>query len=256
MRMAIVTGASSGLGRALVDLLCQDPAYEQILLIARHPEEGIKRAARSSPALVPFCADLTDIQAIGRLEALLAQSRPDVRLLVNCAGFGKIGTWDGISAQDSAHMIDLNCRASVLLTRAVLPYMQRGARILNICSTSAFQPFPYLNLYAASKSFLYRYSRALGFELRGTGISVTAACPYWLRDTAFIPTAQDTADSRYIRHFPFPSTAAQAARRILLDCGKRRAVSTPGWICSLHRVIAKVMPDALLMRLWNLLRRL
>ena len=153
-------------------------------------------------------------------------------------------------------MIDLNCRAPVLLTRAVLPYMQRGARILNICSTSAFQPFPYLNLYAASKSFLYRYSRALGFELRGTGISVTAACPYWLRDTAFIPTAQDTADSRYIRHFPFPSTAAQAARRILLDCGKRRAVSTPGWICSLHRVIAKVTPDALLMRLWNLLRRL
>ena len=66
-------------------------------------------------------------------------------------------------------MIDLNCKAPVRMTGVTLPYIPRGGRIVEVCSTAAFQPFPYLNVYAASKAFLCRYSRALGRELRGAG---------------------------------------------------------------------------------------
>ena len=81
--------------------------------------------------------------------------------------------------------------------------MTRGGRILEICSSAAFQPLPYLNVYAATKAFLYRYSRALGRELIGHGISVTAVCPYWVKDTRFISNARETDRVGYIRSFPF-----------------------------------------------------
>ncbi|MCI5595512.1 MAG: SDR family NAD(P)-dependent oxidoreductase [Lachnospiraceae bacterium] len=80
-----------------------------------------------------------------------------------------------------------------------LPYMKAKSRILEICSTAAFQPFQYLNVYAASKAFLYRYSRALAVELRSRKITVTAVCPYWIKDTEFIPIARQNSDDKMIR---------------------------------------------------------
>lgn len=102
-------------------------------------------------------------------------------------------------------MIDLNCKAAVAMTQISLPFMKRGARVLQICSTAAFQPFPYLSVYAATKAFLYRYSRALRVELYGTGIRVTAVCPYWIKDTEFIGRAKKSSDSSYIHSFPLAS---------------------------------------------------
>ena len=83
---------------------------------------------------------------------------------------------------------------------------------MQICSTAAFQPFQYLSIYAASKSFLYRYSRALRVELLSRRISVTAVCPYWIRDTEFIGTAQKTRNSTYVRRFPLASRQRNVAR--------------------------------------------
>ena len=96
---------------------------------------------------------------------MLKETGADVRVLVNCAGFGKFGTYADMTLQETGDMIDLNCKAAVALTAAAIPHMGRGGRILEICSSAAFQPLPAFNVYAATKAFLLRYSRALRWEV-------------------------------------------------------------------------------------------
>ena len=81
-----------------------------------------------------------------------------VTYLVNCAGFGRFGSWKDIANDDATAMIDLDARAVVALTRACLPHMERGSRIIEVASAAAFYPLPYMNVYAASKAFVLRYT--------------------------------------------------------------------------------------------------
>ena len=234
-KIAIITGASSGLGEEYIRQIQTEP-IDEIWAIARRKErldeiaerskhregaerskhrEGAERSERREDAErserredagrseyregeegfpgVPVRAvpmDLTRQESMEELERMLREEQPQVTLLINAAGFGKIGSYDEIPRTEIDRMIDLNCRAAVDVTLITIPFMQKGSRILEICSTAAFQPFQYLNVYAASKSFLYRFSRALRLELRDRGISVTAVCPYWIKDTEFIPGAK------------------------------------------------------------------
>lgn len=256
MKIGIVTGASSGLGREFVmQIAKKEKELEEIWIIARR-KERLARLQKVCPVrlrILPL--DLTEASAITELERLLAVHEPDVRLLVNAAGFGKIGNYKDVPHGESARMIALNCTAPTEITQICLPYMQRGSRILMICSTAAFQPFPYLNVYAASKAFLYRYSRALRVELRPRRIVVTAVCPYWIKDTEFIPLAKSTDQGHSLRHYPLSSRVRSVASHALADSRLGMAVSTPGLVCTLHRIAAKCIPSALMMQLWQLLRR-
>lgn len=255
MKTAIVTGASSGLGCEFIRQLDRQEQLDEIWAIARRKDRLLALQQQVKTKVRVLALDLTDKQSFSELDALLEQEKPDVRVLINAAGFGKIGrSWE-ISRDDSDNMIDLNCRAAVALTQTVLPYMARGARILEICSTAAFQPFPYLNIYAASKAFLYRYSRALRVELFGRGVKVTAVCPYWIKDTEFIATAKKTRDSSYIRDFPLASRGKLVVRMALTDSRLGFAVSTPGVVCTLHRIVAKFIPSEAMMGLWAIIRR-
>lgn len=260
--IAIVTGASSGLGREFVRQLFQKNSVQEIWIIARR-ENRLQELCRLSETdssrrilIRPFPFDLTKKETFDEIRILLEREQPDVKVLVNAAGFGKIGAWKDISVEECSRMIDLNCKAAVNMTQIVLPYMSRKAAVLEICSTAGFQPFPYLNVYAATKSFLYRYSRALRQELFGDGIRVTAVCPYWIRDTEFISNAQKTKNSSYIRHFPFASREEQVVRHALADAQLGLAVSTPGLVCTIHRIAAKFIPSEIMMGIWALLRRI
>lgn len=255
MNIAIVTGASSGLGAEYVRQLDACECFDEIWVIARRRDRLTALQKDVATALRPLALDLTDPASFRELEALLRDRKPNVRMLVNNAGFGKIGSYRHIPLEDCQKMIDLNCRAAVSVTQTVLPYLHRGARILEICSTAAFQPFPYLNVYSATKAFLYRYSRALSRELAGTGIRVTAVCPFWVRGTEFISSAKKTDGSRQVNNFAFSSRREDVVRRSLKDSRRGRAVSTPGFVCSLHRFLAGFLPDTLLMAVWNALRR-
>lgn len=257
MKIAVVTGASSGLGREFVRQLArQEKQLEEIWVIARRQPQ-LEALRRESPVPLRVLAmDLAADGAAGRLEAALAAARPEVSVLVCAAGFGRMGDYRQVSRQDSAAIIRLNCTAAVEVTMACLPYMKAGGRILEICSTAAFQPFPYLNVYAASKAFLYRYSLALGRELRRRRITVTAVCPYWVKDTAFIQTATPSAGTPAVRHFPLASRSHRVVARALLDSRRGRAVSTPGPVCTFHRAAAKALPAGVLMSAWEVLRKI
>lgn len=255
MNIAIVTGASSGLGAEYVRQLDACECFNEIWVIARRQERLAALQQEVRTRLRPLAWDLTKQESVQQLTALLQKKKPNVRILINCAGFGKLGSYRNIPLEQCEQMIDLNCRAAVAVTQLTLPYMHRGGRILEICSTSAFQPLPYMNVYSASKAFLYRYARSLGSELSGTGIRVTAVCPFWVRGTEFISAAKDTDGSHQVNNFPLSSLCENVVRRSLRDSRRGRAVSTPGFACTLHRILSKIMPSSLLMAVWNQFRR-
>lgn len=263
--IAVVTGASSGLGREYVKLIDErgkkhpEDRVDEIWVIARRKDRLEALGDEVQTPLRPVPLDLTDPDAVSRLLAMFEEEKPDIRMLVNSAGFGRIGSYADISQKDAGAMIDLNCRAPVLLCQAAVPYMSAGGRILNVCSTAGFSPFQYLGIYAASKSFLYRYSRSLRVELLPAHISVTAVCPYWVKDTEFIPSAKESEKSSekpYIRGFPLAMKRTSVASWSMADTYRRFAVSTPGPVCFLHRIFGKMIPGEIMMGIWEGIRRI
>ena len=257
MRIAVVTGASCGLGRQFVRRIAEkEKDIDEIWVLAR-TKEKLEALQNEVPVRIrPFPCDLTDPESIRKIAERFREEKPVIGILINAAGFGKIGNYEEVSREDDGRMIELNCRAAVDMTMISLPYMKKGSRILEICSTAAFQPFQFLSVYAATKAFLYRYSRALRVELFPRGIKVTAVCPYWIKDTDFIPTAEETEQTkRRIRHYPLATHASLVAAVALRDSRLGFAVSVPGIMCFLHRIVAKVIPHELMMGVWALLRR-
>ena len=255
MRIALVTGASSGLGRAFAVRLDRDEDVDEIWLVARRRGRLEELSARLTKPSRILEYDLTREESIEGLRALMEGESPDIRYLVNAAGFGKFATYADLTRQETNDMIRLNCQAAVDLTVAAIPHMSRGARILEIVSSSAFQPLPGLNIYAATKAFLLHYARALRWELAGRGIVVTAVCPLWIK-TEFIQVAKDTKNGETVRFFPFASTPGRIASRALLASRLGLGVATCSVPALVQRVAAKFIPHCLIMGVWNLTKKL
>lgn len=254
MKIAIVTGASSGLGRAFIRRLDALGGLDEIWGVARRADRLEALAGELHTPLRPLSLDLLQEESIAHIQALLEAERPDLRLLINAAGFAKFGTWADMSLKETREMIDLNCRAAAELTAAALPHMSRGSRILEICSCAAFQPLPGLNVYASTKAFLLHYSRALRWEVAPRGIRVTAVCPSWIK-TEFMAVAQDTQNGHTVRHFPLALSPETVARRAL-SRSRFLAVTTCGLPAFLQRIAAKFLPNCVLMACWEGLRRI
>ena len=161
MKIAVVTGASSGMGREFVLQLTQYVEVDQIWVIARRAEALESLAKEVSVPLQVLALDLCREDSYQVYARKLEEEKPDVKLLVNAAGFGKFGAYDKVPLEDDLRMIDLNCKALVAMTRLTLPYMAAGSHILQLDSLSAFQPVPYITTYGATKSFVLSYSRAM-----------------------------------------------------------------------------------------------
>ena len=146
MNIAIVTGASSGIGWEFVKRLSKDERYEQIWVIARRRERLLELELKYGQKIVPMELDLTDSEDLKKFDETLKKYKPNVKLLINCAGFGKFGRYDAIAIEDTMKMIDLNCKALVYMSQAVIEYMQPDAKIVQVDSIAAFQPIPYLPL--------------------------------------------------------------------------------------------------------------
>ena len=192
MKIAIVTGASSGMGREFALQLPQQEKFDQLWVIARRESalESLKGQVPCPVRVIPL--DLLDPASFSTYQALLAEEKPTVRVLVNCAGFGRFGRYDQIPLDDCMKMIDLNCKALVAMTQLTLPYMERGSKIVELDSLSAFQPVPYINVYGSTKAFVLSYSRALNRELRPRGIRVMSVDPGWVK-TEFFGHATQTS---------------------------------------------------------------
>ena len=152
MKIAIVTGASSGMGREFVLQLTAHVQVDEIWVVARRREALEALQAHCAVTVRPVVLDLCKQESFQAYADLLEAEKPDVKLLVNAAGFGKFGSYSKISLADDLAMIDLNCKALVAMTRLTLPYMAKGSHILQLDSLSAFQPVPYITTYGATKA--------------------------------------------------------------------------------------------------------
>lgn len=253
MKTAVITGASSGIGRAFAKKIALSGEAEELWVIARRADRLSALADKLNIPVRRFMLDLGQPSSIEELKRLLREHKPDVRYLVNAAGFGKIGNYNDLTREEIHGMLDVNVRALVDVTLAVLPYMSRGSRLFELSSSSAFQPLPGFNVYAASKAFVLSYTRSLRWELRGRGIHVTAVCPGWTR-TEFMDIAVDTKNADPVKHFPLKVSPAFVAGCALLGNRLGLAVVTCGPHTFLHRLTAKLAPNWLIMGIWHLLR--
>lgn len=244
--IAIVTGASGGLGRAFVEQLTERP-LDEIWCVARDGEKLAALRARWGERIVPLSLDLAAAESAQALERRLQEQRCAVAYLVNSAGVGEeLAPTGRFSPEQAARLVAVNCTAVTSLCAVCLPFMAAGGHILNIASQSAFQPVPYLNLYASSKAFVRSYTRALHAEMRGTGLTVTAVCPGWV-DTGMLAREVGGVKVRYPGLVP----PAPVARKALKDAERGRDQS----VCTLYvkwmHLVAKLLPQRAVMWGWT-----
>lgn len=181
MKIAIVTGASSGMGAEFIRQIYQSyPSLDEIWMIARRKEAMDALAGEflgNGIRLRSIPLDLTKDVDIQKLQDLLQTEKPKIRLLVNGAGVGHYGKAAELSIEQQTRMIDLNCKALTRVTLLCLPYMPDKSRILQLASGSAFLPQARFAVYAAGKSYVVSFSKALHKELKNRQITVTSACP-------------------------------------------------------------------------------
>lgn len=249
MKIAVITGASSGMGRELTIQISKKEQFDQIWVIARR-EEALQNLKKELGEKVrPVVLDLTKQESFRGYKAILEKEQPEVAFLANVAGFGKFGSYDQIPLQDCMDMIDLNCKALVAMTHITLPYMKRGSRILQLDSLSAFQPVPYLNVYGSTKSFVLSYSRALNRELRREGIRVMSVNPGWVK-TEFFDHAEMTSDDA-VTYFNVIYEAKDVIKTAIHDLyHTKKDVSIHGLQIKLQVFAVKLLPHKLIMNIW------
>lgn len=248
-RIAIVTGASSGMGREFVRQLAAWEKFEEVWVIARRTDRLAELQNETELPLRAIGLDLTDPTALEHYANLLQATQPRVALLANIAGFGRFGRYDSIPLEDSLRMIDLNCKAVVAVTELTLPYMSRGAKLMNLDSLSAFQPVPYINVYGATKAFVLSYTRALGRELRPRGIRVMAVNPGWVK-TEFFDHALKTGEDAvtYYNKIYEPTDVMRTALHDLYRT--KKDVSIHGARIRAQVRLTKLLPHKCVMDIW------
>lgn len=176
---------------------------------------------------------------------LLKRQNLSVLWLINNAGIARMAPSLEFSLSEIEQAIDLNCKAPAVLISLCIPYMEKGAKILNISSASAFQPVPYINLYAATKAFERSYSRALHTELKSCGITVTAVCPGWVDTDMLVKEI----DGKKVR-FPGIVAPDKVVRKAIKDAKKGKDMSICSFYVKCQHLNVKLLPQRLTMKIW------
>lgn len=247
-KIAVITGASTGLGREFVRIIKDKREIDEIWAIARHRDKLDKLRRQMGAKVIPISMDLSDPARIEELGHRLAQSGVEICYLINNAGYAKFCSYGDLSVADSLNMINLNIGGVVAMGLTCIPYMPVGSHIINIASQAAFQPLPYQNLYSSTKAFVRNYTRALHVELKDRGISATAVCPGWLKTDLY-----DRADIGAVKatsNFFGMTAPDRIARKAVADADKGKDLSIYGLYVNFCHIGAKLLPQRAVMKIW------
>ncbi len=248
MNTAIITGASSGMGREFVKLAAQRGDLDEIWVIARRGDRLAELAKEGQVPLYILPLDLMQQESFDRYRSELEARKPQVTLLVNASGFGRFGRYDQIPLQDNLDMIELNCKALTHITGLTLPYIVQGGHIIQVDSLSAFQPVPYISIYGATKAFVLSYARSLNVELKDRDIHVMAFCPGWVK-TDFFDHAWKTSKEA-VTYYNKLFTPEEVVRVAMKDSAKGKDVCVPGLGVKAQVLATKLLPHKLVMNIW------
>lgn len=252
MNIAIVTGASSGIGREFVVQISKRYRYiKEIWVLARSIDKLNELQSEITNVVIkPIKCDVTKTEDVKRLENLLANEKPFVRVLVNAAGFGTIGKFDELPIKENIDMCELNCTALTRITHIVVPYMKgHQANIINIASAAAFMPQPSFAVYAATKAYVLSLSTALNEELKQYNITVTAVCPGPV-DTAFFDIAEKYNEVKLYKKM-FRAQAPKVVKKALTDAYYRKYISVYGFSMNALKCLTNIVPSNILVKFIN-----
>ena len=247
-KIAIVTGASSGMGKELLLRLQQSYELDEIWGIARRKEKLEELKPLSAIPTRPISLDLQKEESMDKIKELLEAEKPNVKLLIHAAGYGKFGTFEEIPLEHNLGMLDLNARALVEITYLVLPYMKEKAQILTVDSFSSFAPIPHVNVYAATKAFVLSFTRSLNQELKPRKIHCIALCPYWVK-TEFLDVADSETKLRNLDKVYTVDFVVGKAMKALKK--NNRDYIVPGWYAKFLHALTKLLPHKMVMWVWN-----
>ena len=255
MQIAIITGASSGIGREFTLAIDKKYSLDCIWLISKTEEKLKETASLMTTKTEIIAADLSEHNSLNIIETMLKNKKPHIQLLVNAAGFGKFGGTRTLADEDAENMINVNIRALTMITKSCIPYMATGGHIINMASASAFVSLPYFGIYSATKSYVLQFSLALSDELRNSCVGVTAVCPYWVA-SEFIPTARNTADGDDVNNFMFITYPFNVAEKALCDSEHGKTLSYIGIIPKMIKCLSKILPICCQHTIWNCIRKI
>ena len=246
MKIAVITGASSGMGREFVYALDRDEEFDELWVIARREQRLLELKEKCRAKIRPIVLDLQQRESFALYRQLLEQEKPEIAVLVNAAGFGLFGAFMDMDMDRQLDIIDLNSRALTAMCYMSVPYMAKGSRIYNMGSMSSWQPVPYINVYGASKAYVLNFSRALGVELKDRGIKVMAVCPGWITTEFFDHAIHDDTISYFNRYYP----PEQVIEKALKDMKKGKNASVLGFPERMQVLLVKLLPVSFVMKTW------
>lgn len=246
MRVAVVTGASAGIGREFVYAIDRQENLDEIWVIARRADRLEELKDKCRTPVCPIVLDLSELRALDDYKAILESERPEIAILVNAAGFGVFGPFAEKDLQKQLSSATVNSLALTGMCHISLPYMKKGDCIINMGSNSSWQPVPYQAVYGASKSYVLNFSRALCRELKPKGIHVLCVCPGWIK-TEFQQVAHHDEYIRFVDRWYGPEEVVAQA---MSDLKKKKMVSILGHLVRRQVRLVKFLPVKFVMDIW------
>ena len=247
MKVAIITGASAGLGLEFLRAMPKFyPDIEEYWLVARRKEKLLEAAKDVPRQCRIFPLDLTKDESYGKIAEVLEREQPEVWMLVNNSGCGYLGNVGEGELDKQTRMVDLNLKGLTAMTHLAIPYMPSGAHIINVSSIASFCPNARMTVYSASKSYVTAFTFGIAEELKQKGVTATAVCSGPM-DTAFIDIGGIKGHSKTFDILPYcdPKKVAEGA---LTAAGMGRTVYTPTPFYKFYRLVAKLAPTKLMMK--------
>lgn len=243
-RIAIITGATGGIGREFTKLIAAEPV-DEIWAIARNEEKLAALKEEFGEKIITLSKDLTSEDDLKSIAKLLEADKPVIAYLVNNAGLAAMDPVRKFKTEVVRKTVEVNCVAFAEIISITLPFMKKGSIALNISSQASFQPVPYISLYGATKVFERSYSRAINAELKGEGITFTAVCPGWV-DTELLAEERNGIKIK----FPAMITAAAVAQKALRDAKKGKDMSVCTDYVKFMHLFTKLNPQSFSMHNW------
>ena len=247
VKTAIVTGASSGMGREFAKQLFA--GYDRVYLIARR-EKGLYQTAQGEKSARICPMDVSDRRQVTAFFDALRREHISVDCLVCCAGFGLSGEAKDMDPARACDMIRVNFEALTFVTLQALPLMERGSGIIHVNSAAAFSPQPGFAIYAASKAGAHAFTRALRKELAPLGIRVISVCPGPVKTAFFLTAGPVTSPVKKL----FMARPGRVAQKALKDLERGRGVSVYGPAMKVTRIFSGFLPEGVLVGLMDLMR--
>ena len=240
MSIAIISGASRGIGRAIAMELDKEGLDQMWFICRSYDSDGtFKTPVRH------FSLDLSSSSFTEAIKSALAESGQRIKYLVCSAGVGYTGKLEELTEGEIESTVSLNCTALSLLTKICIPHMENGGKILEIASGAGFLPQPSFSVYAASKAYVLSLSRALRAELKPLKISVTAVCPGPV-DTDFF---KELNPPEYKKKYVI--SAESVAKKAIKAAKKSKAVCSTSFSMKLVHLASKLLPTSLVLKFYK-----